>query len=179
MSKTFHGLEDLLKCTNKIFDIVLVSETRITKKTSLNSNINLQNYSFEFMPTESNAGGTLPYIANHWSHKPRTDLNLNIVYQMESNFIEKINSRKSNIIVGCLYKHLNVSISDFNQNYLNTLLDKLSKKNKQVFLYVPDNKCYKQKWFVLVFTRIKLVALLLACMHQMEKTDMYYIHLYI
>ena len=137
MSKTFHGLEDLLKCTNKIFDIVLVSETRITKKTSLNSNINLQNYSFEFMPTESNAGGTLLYIANHWSHKPRTDLNLNIVYQMESNFIEKINSRKSNIIVGCLYKHLNMSISDFNQNYLNTLLDKLSKKKQTGFSLCP------------------------------------------
>ena len=133
LSKTFHGLEDLLKSTNKIFDIVLVSETRITKKTSLNSNINLQYYSFEFMPTESNAGGTLLYIVNHWSHKPRTDLNLNIVYQMESNFIEKKNSRKSNIIVGCLYKHLNMGISDFNQNYLNTLLDKLSKKTNRFF----------------------------------------------
>ena len=52
---------------------------------------------------------------------------------MESNFIEKKNSRKSNIIVGCLYKHLNMGISDFNQNYLNTLLDKLSKKTNRFF----------------------------------------------
>ena len=28
---------------------------------------------------------------------------------------------------------------------------------------VPDNKCYKQKWSVLFFTRIKLVAHVLAC----------------
>ena len=29
--------------------------------------------------------------------------------------------------------------------------------------YVPDNKCHKQKWRVLFFTRIKLVASVLAC----------------
>ena len=89
----------------------------------------MQNYPFEFTPTESNAGGTLLYIANHLSYKPCTDLGLN-----KSTFIEIINSRKSNIIVGCLYKHPNMDISDFNKNYLNTLLDKLSKEIKQVFL---------------------------------------------
>ena len=45
-------------------DIVAVSETRITKKTSLTSDIKLQNYPFELTPTESNAGETLLYIAN-------------------------------------------------------------------------------------------------------------------
>ena len=94
----------------------------------------MQNYSFEFTPTESNAGGTLLYIANHLSYKPRIDLNLNIPNQLESTFIEIINSRKSNIIVGCLYKHPSMDVSDFNKNYLNTLLDKLSIENKQVFL---------------------------------------------
>ena len=93
----------------------------------------MQNYSFEFMPTEPNAGGTLLYIANHLSNKPRTDLNLNLANQLESTFVEIINSRKSNI-VGRLYKHPSMDISDFNKNYLNTLLDKLSKENKQVFL---------------------------------------------
>ena len=76
LSKNFDDLEYLLKCTNKVFDIVAVSETRITRNTSLTSNINLQNYSFEFIPTESNAGGTLLYIANHLPYKPGTDLGL-------------------------------------------------------------------------------------------------------
>ena len=85
--------------------------------------------------TESNAGGTLLYIAIHLSYKPSTDLGLNKSNQLESTFIEIINSRKSNIIVGCLYKHPNMDVSDFNnKNHLNTLLDKLSKENKQVFL---------------------------------------------
>ena len=134
LRKNFDDLEHLLKCTNKVFDIVAVSETRITRNASLTSNINLQNYSFEFTPTESNAGGTLLYIANHLSYKPCTDLGLNKSNQLESTFIEIINSRKINIIVGCLYKHPNMDVSDFNENYLNTLLDKLSKENKQVFL---------------------------------------------
>ena len=82
----------------------------------------MQNYSFEFTPTESNTGGTLLRIANYLSYKSRTDLNLNIANQLESTFIAIPNSRKSNIIVGCLYKHPSM---DFNKN-LNTLLDKLS-----------------------------------------------------
>ena len=52
LSKNFDDLDHLLKCTNKNFDIVAVSETRITKKASLTSNIHLQNYSFEFTPSE-------------------------------------------------------------------------------------------------------------------------------
>ena len=94
----------------------------------------MQNYSFEFTPAESNAGGTLLYIANHLSCKPHTDLSLNKVNHLESTFIEIINSGKTNIIVACLYKYSNMDVSYFNKNYLNTLLDKLLKENKQVFL---------------------------------------------
>ena len=101
------------------------------KKTSLTSNINLNNYSFEFTLTESTAGGTLLYKANHLSYKSRNHLNLYKANQLESTFIEKINSKKSNIIVGCLYKQPVMDVTDFNKNpLLNPLLDKLSKENK-------------------------------------------------
>ena len=86
----------------------------------------MQNHSFEFTPTESKAGGTLLYIANHLSYKPRTDFSLNKVNHLESTFIEIINSRKGNITVGCKYPNTDVS----NFNNLNILLDKLSKENK-------------------------------------------------
>ena len=52
-----------------------ISETRITKQVSLSNNLNL-NYSFEFTPTETSAGGALLYIANHLSYKCRSDLNI-------------------------------------------------------------------------------------------------------
>ena len=64
------------KCTNKSCDIIAVSETRISKKTSLTCNINLKNDSFESTPTESSAGGSLQYISNRLSYKPHFDLNI-------------------------------------------------------------------------------------------------------
>ena len=63
LNKNFDGLEYFLKCTNKKFDVVAVSETKITRNTSKLCNISLKNYSFESTPTESSAGGTLLYIA--------------------------------------------------------------------------------------------------------------------
>ena len=123
----------MLKCTNQVFDIVIVSETRIIKKASLTSNVNLQNYSFEFTPTEQSAGGALLYIVNHLSYKPRTDLNSNKANRLESTSIEIINSRKCNIIVGYLDKHHNMDVFEFNKIIL-TPLDKLSEEDKLVFL---------------------------------------------
>ena len=51
----------------KTFEIIAISETRITKQVSLLNNLNVNNYSVEFTPTEISAGGTLLYIANHLS----------------------------------------------------------------------------------------------------------------
>ena len=39
------------------FDIIATSETRITRQVSLLKNLNLNNYSFEFAPTETSADG--------------------------------------------------------------------------------------------------------------------------
>ena len=50
-----------------LFDIIAISETRITKQVLLLNNLNLSNYSFEFTSTETSAGGTRLYIANHQS----------------------------------------------------------------------------------------------------------------
>ena len=68
-----------------MFDIVAVSETRFSKKSSLTSKINLQNDAFEFTGTESNAEKTLIYIANHLSYKPCAEFSLKII-QLESTF---------------------------------------------------------------------------------------------
>ena len=45
-----------------------------------------------------------------------------------------MNPKKSNIIIGCIYKHPSMDLNDFNTNYLNNLLDKVSKEQKSVFL---------------------------------------------
>ena len=47
--------------------------------------------------------GTLLFLANDLSYNACTDLNLNIENQLESTFIETINSKKSNIVFGYLW----------------------------------------------------------------------------
>ena len=64
--KHFNDLQNLLSCTKK-FNIIGVTETRITKQVSLLNNLNLNNYSYELTPTETTAGGTLLYIVKHLS----------------------------------------------------------------------------------------------------------------
>ena len=125
---------DDLNCTKKSFDIIAITETRIPKQVSLSNNLNLNNYSFEFTPTETSAGGTLLYIANHLSYKCRSDLNIYKKNELESTFIEIVNTRKSNIIVGVIYRHPSMDLADFNYNYLNKLLENTSKEQKSISL---------------------------------------------
>ena len=59
-----------------MLDIIAISEIRITKQLSLLNDLNLNNYSSEFTPTETSAGGTLLFIANHLLNKCCNDLNI-------------------------------------------------------------------------------------------------------
>ena len=134
LNKNFDDLQYLLSCPKKKFDIIAISETRITKQVSLLNNLNLNNYSFEFTPTETSAGGTILYIANHLSYKCHNDLNIYKENELESTVIETVNPRKSNIIVGVIYRHPSTNLTGFNCNYLNKLLENITKEQKSVFL---------------------------------------------
>ena len=99
-------------------------ESRILKDTNLSKNINIHNYSVELTPTESHTGGALLYIDNKLSYKIRQDL---CIYksssELESTFIEIINPKKTNIIIGC--RHPTMNLNEFNNNYLNIKLQKI------------------------------------------------------
>ena len=123
LNKNFDDLQHLLSCTKKNFDIIAISETRITKQVSLLNNLNLNNYSFEFTPTEP-----LLYIANHLSYKCCNDLNIYKKNELESTFIEIVNLKKTNIL------DPSMDLADFNCNYLNKLLENISKEQKSIFL---------------------------------------------
>ena len=53
---------------------------------------------------------------------------------MESTLIEIVNPKKSNIIVGVIYRHPSMDFADFNCNYLNKRLENTSKEQKSTFL---------------------------------------------
>ena len=79
--------------------------------------MNFNNYCFEYTSEiKSSTGGTLLYLANHLSYKCRNDLNIYKTNELESNFIEIVNAKKSNIIVGVIYRHPPIDLTDFNCN---------------------------------------------------------------
>ena len=94
----------------------------------------MKNYCYELCTKESSAGGTMLCISNHSSSKTRSDLCIRKPTELESIFIEILNPKKTNVIMGCIYRHPNMGLNEFNDYYINNLLDELSKKNKTVFL---------------------------------------------
>ena len=114
LNKNFDDLQHLLNCTQKNFDIIAISETRITKNVSLLHNVNLNNYSFGFTSTEISAGGTLLYNANHLSYKCRNNLNIYKKNELQSTFTEIVNPKKLSIIVGVIYRHPSIDLTEFN-----------------------------------------------------------------
>ena len=133
--------ENLIQSTSTNFDIIAVSKSRITKNKLPPINVSsIPNYRYELCPTEANAGGNLIYRRNHVSYKTRNDIKIYKFFELiESTFIEICNPKKTNIIVGCIYKHPNMNINEFNDDYLNKLLDKLSKGNKNIFFLSDFN----------------------------------------
>ena len=99
----------------------------------------MKGYSYESCPTESSAGGTLLYISNHLSYKPRNDLCIYNSTELQSTFIEILNTKKTNVIVGCIYRHLQMDLNEFNDCYVNNLLNKLSKENKIIWVFGDFN----------------------------------------
>ena len=63
------------------------------------------------------------YIRNYLSYKSRNDLEIYKSFEPESTFTEICNPKKTNIVIGCIYKHPNMDINEFNEDYLNTIQD--------------------------------------------------------
>ena len=53
---------------------------------------------------------------------------------IESTFIEILNKKQKNLIIGCVHKHSKHEVKDFTNNHMMPLLDKLSNENKDIML---------------------------------------------
>ena len=138
LSKNFDNFNHLINELKLEFDILGISESRILKSQSLNTNVSLQNYVIEQTPTESTAGGALLYINKRHSYKTHPDLAIYKPKKLESIFVEVVLPKKSNLIVGCIYKHPCMDICTFNDHYLNPLLDNLSKEANKTIVLLGD-----------------------------------------
>ena len=129
----FDELSTMLTLLNFQFDILGLTETRLKKQHGISFPISIDGYSFEHTPTESSCGGALLYISNKFNYKPRNDLLIYKSTLIESIFVEIIFPHKSNVIVGCIYRHPCMSIKEFNDLF-SPILHKLSKENKTLII---------------------------------------------
>ena len=113
--------------------IIAISESRIRKNEEPLSVIDIPGYDYEFTATEGEKGGTLIYISQDLTYKNRSDLNISQVKQLESTFIEVVNENRRNAIVGCIYKHPNMHITEFISDFLEPLLTKISLEKKNSY----------------------------------------------
>ena len=132
LPKNIEELEYLIDERKFDFDVIFFGKLRIRKN---KSPINLKDHSYESCPTESSAGGARLYISNHHSYKSRSQLYIYKSTELESTFFEILIPKKTNVILGCIYRQHRMDLSEFNDYYyVNSILDNFSKENKTVFL---------------------------------------------
>ena len=129
----FQELSTLITQHNLNFDFLGISESCLKLNQNPLTSIQLSGYYIEYTPTECNNRGTLLYVEKGINYKFRNDLQIYKSKRLESTFIEVVQN-KEKIIIGCLYRHPSMELSEFNNHYLSNLLDNLSGENKTVVL---------------------------------------------
>ena len=127
-------LKNLLKMLDYTFDIITISESKLKKDPIIN--IEIPGYKTPCITkTEAEKGGTLIYVLKDINFKRRKDLEIYQSKNLESTFIEIINQKESNNIIGVIYRHPKMDPTKFIENELSCLLDKLSQEsNKKVYM---------------------------------------------
>ena len=92
-------------------------------------NTQIPGYIFVSQPTLSNAGGVGFYIRNDLSYIIRNDFSITNP-DFQSLWIEIQSKTNSNMICGVIYRHPNISKLETFKNYLDPILDKISKQKK-------------------------------------------------
>ena len=96
------------------FDIVGITETKLKSHIDPSFDININGYKSYSTPTETDKGGSILYIADHFNSKPLESFN-KMMYkskQLESVFVEICKKNKKNRIIGCIYRHPSMDLND-------------------------------------------------------------------
>ena len=123
-------MRTFLNLANHKFDIICISESRISVKHPQTTNIDLPGFKMEQTPTEPSAGGTLIYISQDLSYKSRKDLQIYFPKELESTFVELLIPNRQSNQIGVVYKHPSMKHYKFNNDLMNTLLERLTLDNK-------------------------------------------------
>ena len=124
-----------LKMLDFNFDVICFSESKLHKDFAPKIDINIEGYHAPIStPTESSKGGVLIYVNKNLHFKPRSDLNIYKSKELESAFIEIINEKGANDVVGVIYKHPCMPSPEFIDVHLRSIFDKTSSDSKKLFI---------------------------------------------
>ena len=122
------------------FDILAISESKIHTKSPIPKvDIRIENYHEPIsMPSEAQKGGVLLYVNKKHHYNVRNDLNVYAPRLLESKFIEIINPKSKNDIIGVLYRHPSMDTETFNDEHFRPLLQKLACENNKNICIAGD-----------------------------------------
>ena len=127
-------LRILLHALDYHFDIIAISESKLKDEPKVN--INLPGYHAPHCKyTEAEKGGTILYVSDKLNFKPRKDLEIYEKKRLESCFVEVINKKSANDIIGVIYRHPKMDTNSFTDDKLTKILNIISReKNKKLYI---------------------------------------------
>ena len=134
LSAHIDELKTLLSFLDHPFDVIGISETKISEHREITTNISIDGYVFEHTPTETHFGGVGLFIKNSVNFNKRLDLSKSLHGISESIFAELSGPNGKQILVGCVYRHPSPPISDFFELFLNDILAKIGNERKKALL---------------------------------------------
>ena len=114
LNKNFDNLSSFLATLNRTFSVIGVSETWLDKNND--DSFKIPGFKFKSNRRKHKSGGGVGiFIKSNLNFKLRNDLQSAAPDIYESIFIEIIQPSSKNILVGCIYKAPDVTVSDFNK----------------------------------------------------------------
>ena len=137
LASLYKHYDDLLITLSQLkfeFHVIAITEHKIRDSTPIH-NIEIPGYhDFIYDSSETSYGGTGFYLKKSLAYNIREDLKLNPPGpgEFESTFLEITLPGKKNLIVGCIYRHPtgSLTVNQFNNDYIEPLLVKISSENK-------------------------------------------------
>ena len=133
-----NNLKILLSFFKVKFDIISISEKRLTRHNTLTTNTDIWRYNIEHTLTKFKAAGWLLYISDRISYKLRNDLDVYCPKQLESVLIEVLFSNKPSQIINTIYKHPSMNVSTFTNDHLKKYLMQTIMKIKVPYSQVEE-----------------------------------------
>ena len=131
----YEQLYTLLADIDINFYIIGITETRLRTGQKALNNIDIEKYVIEHTTTDASCGGALLYIKEGITYKVRNELKITKYKELELVYLKiQNNHKRKNVIVGYIYRHPCMDPAEFNDWYLQNLLDTLAFENKDICL---------------------------------------------